>query len=275
MNSRIFETFLKLKKNNRKGFIPFITAGDPTIGMSLDIIKSLPKVGADLIEIGMPFSDPMADGKIIQASSLRALKEGITIEKILEMISKFRQENATTPIVLMGYFNPIYNFGIDKFLSYCKESGVDGLIIVDLPYEHDSELCIPARKSGLDFIRLIAPTTTDERMPLLLNQSSGFVYCISLSGITGSKEAQIKVVNDTIHRIRKSSDLPIAVGFGIKTPQQASEMLLSADATVIGSIIVEKINEIYSSDKEDNKKLKLINDFINTFSNEIHKQVRN
>ena len=257
MFSRISETFQKLKKNNMKGFIPFVTAGDPTLEISLDIIKLLPKAGADLIEIGIPFSDPMADGKIIQASSLRALKEGITVKKIFEMISNFRQEDSKTPIVLMGYFNPIYNFGIERFLSSCKQSGVDGLIIVDLPYEHDIELCTPARKNGIDFIRLVAPTTTNERMPLLLSQSSGFVYCISVSGITGSKEAEIQIVNNTINRIRKSSNLPVAVGFGIKTPKQAEKMLLGAEATVIGSIIVEKINEIYSSDKEYKKKINI------------------
>lgn len=271
MSSRISETFRELNYKNTKGFIPFITAGDPTISISLDIIRLLPKAGADLIEIGMPFSDPMADGKIIQASSLRALKQGITINKILEMITIFRKENIKTPVVLMGYFNPIYNFGIDKFLSECKESGVDGLIIVDLPYEHDNELCIPAKKKGIDFIRLVAPTTTNERMPLLLNQSSGFVYCISLSGITGSKQADIEVINRTITRIKKSTNLPIAIGFGIKTPEQAGKISLSAEATVIGSIIVEKINEIYTSRIADNVKLSIINDFINKFSKEIHK----
>ena len=271
MSSRILKTFLELRNKKTKGFIPFITAGDPSITTSLEIIRTLPKAGADLIEVGMPFSDPMADGKIIQASSLRALEQGITLKKILEIISIFRKDNNVTPIVLMGYYNPIYNFGVDKFLNLCKESGVDGLIIVDLPFEHDDELCLPAKKAGIDFIRLIAPTTNEERIPYLLDQSSGFVYCISLSGITGSKEAKTKIVNETIDRIKKFSELPIAVGFGIKTPKQAGEMSLKADATVIGSIIIEKINEIYSSKMNDETQLNQVYDFINLFSKEIHK----
>ena len=167
--------------------------------------------------------------------------------------------------------DPISNFGVDKFLNLCKESGVDGLIIVDLPFEHDDELCLPAKKAGIDFIRLIAPTTNEERIPYLLDQSSGFVYCISLSGITGSKEAKTKIVNETIDRIKKFSELPIAVGFGIKTPKQAGEMALKADATVIGSIIIEKINEIYSSKMNNETQLNQVYDFIDLFSKEIHK----
>ena len=271
MSSRISKAFLELRNKKTKGFIPFITAGDPSISLSLEIIKSLPKAGADLIEIGMPFSDPMADGKIIQASSLRALNQGITIKKILEMISIFRENDDVTPIILMGYFNPIYNFGVDKFLNLCKKNGVDGLIVVDLPFEHDHELCIPAKQSGIDFIRLVAPTTNEKRIPYLLEQSSGFVYCISLSGITGSQEAKTKIVTDTINRIKKFSELPIAVGFGIKTPKQAGEMSLKADATVIGSIIVEKINEICSLNINNGIKLNQIYSFINLFSEEIHK----
>tara|TARA_B100001559_G_scaffold192924_1_gene161371 strand:- start:234 stop:1061 length:828 start_codon:yes stop_codon:yes gene_type:complete len=270
MNSRIFKTFQKLKINKEKGFIPFITAGDPDLNFSLEILKSLPNAGADLIEIGMPFSDPMADGETIQASSLRALSKGITVEKILQMISKFRKINYNTPIILMGYFNPIYNYGVNKFLSKCQEIGIDGLIIVDLPYEHDNEVCIPAKSFNIDFIRLIAPTTTTDRIPLLLNQSSGFVYCISLSGITGSKIAKEHIVQDTIERIKKVSNLPIAVGFGIKTPEQARTISVISDATVIGSALIKKINETHLKKLNNEEKLAEIITEVNFFSNAIH-----
>ena len=221
MTTRIDARFAELKKQDRAAFITFLMAGDPDPATSLAIIKALPKAGADIIEIGMPFTDPMADGPAIQAAGLRALKAGMTLKKTLAMVREFRAGDATTPLVLMGYYNPIYIYGVDKFLADAKSAGVDGLIIVDLPPEEDTELCLPAMKAGLNFIRLATPTTDDKRLPAVLANTSGFVYYVSITGITGSASADTAVVGEAVARIKRHTQLPVCVGFGIRTPEAA------------------------------------------------------
>ena len=270
MNKRINSLFSKLKISKTSAFIPFVTAGDPNLDISYEIIKSLVESGADIIEIGMPFSDPMADGKVIQASSLRALKSGVTLLNTIELIKKFRKINEYTPIVLMGYYNPIYIYGVEKFLDDAKSAGIDGLIIVDLPPEHDDELCLHAIAKDIDFIRLVAPTTDEKRIKQILNNTNGFVYCISIAGITGTKEAQIKTITQTVQRIKKCTNLPVAVGFGIKTPEQAKIISKLADATVVGSAIVEKINFEFEESKLDLKATNNIKKFVGSFAECIH-----
>src|SRR5437660_3947071 len=218
MTTRIDARFAELRREGRAALVTFLMAGDTDPKTSLDIIKALPKAGADIIEIGMPFTDPMADGPSIQAAGLRALKGGMTLKKTLEMVRGFRKDNDTTPLVLMGYYNPIYIYGVDKFLVDAKTAGVDGLIIVDLPPEEDTELCVPALKAGLNFIRLATPTTDDKRLPAVLANTSGFVYYVSITGITGSGAADSKAVGDAVARIQRHTDLPVCVGFGIRTP---------------------------------------------------------
>ena len=239
--TRIDETFRKLKKEGRAGFVAFITAGDPDLETSIKILKGLPDAGADIIELGMPFSDPMADGPAIQASSLRALNSGQTMTKTLGMVADFRVSNSTTPIILMGYYNPIYSYGVEKFLSDAKKAGVDGLIIVDLPPEEESELCLPALNVGINFIYLTAPTSSDERLPAVLCHASGFIYYVSITGITGTKKAAVGDIEKSIARIRAGSDLPIAVGFGISTPQDVADVARVADGVVVGSALVKTI----------------------------------
>ena len=221
MTTRIDARFAELKKQDRAAFITFLMAGDPDPATSLAIIKALPKAGADIIEIGMPFTDPMADGPAIQAAGLRALKAGMTLKKTLAMVREFRAGDATTPLVLMGYYNPIYIYGVDKFLADAKSAGVDGLIIVDLPPEEDTELCLPAMRAGLNFIRLATPTTDDKRLPAVLANTSGFVYYVSITGITGSASADTAVVGEAVARIKRHTQLPVCVGFGIRTPEAA------------------------------------------------------
>lgn len=242
-NNRIEKTFNELQSKKEKGLITFVTAGDPDYDTSLKIIKKLPKVGADFIEIGMPFTDPMADGVAIQASYLRALKSGQTLAKTLSMVKEFRKIDKKTPIILMGYFNPIYNYGIDNFVLNSKKAGVDGLIVVDLPPEADKELCKPALKNNIDFIRLATPITDAKRLKILLKNSSGFLYYISVLGITGTKKPNLKSIRLAIEKIRKNTTIPIAVGFGIRTPEQAAKIVNYSDAVVVGSAIVEKIGE--------------------------------
>jgi len=239
--TRIDETFRNLKAQGRAGFVAFITAGDPDLETSIQILKGLPQAGADIIELGMPFSDPMADGPAIQASSLRALNAGQTMIKTLGMVADFRVSNSTTPIVLMGYYNPIYSYGVEKFLNDAKKAGVDGLIIVDLPPEEEAELCLPALNVGINFIYLTAPTTTDERLPAVLRHASGFVYYVSITGITGTKKAAIGDIEKSLARIRAQSGLPIAVGFGISTPQDVADVAGVADGVVVGSALVKTI----------------------------------
>ena len=252
--NRIEKTFNELQSKKEKGLITFVTAGDPDYDTSLKIIKKLPKAGADFIEIGMPFTDPMADGVAIQASYLRALKSGQTLAKTLSMVKEFRKIDKKTPIILMGYFNPIYNYGIDNFVLNSKKAGVDGLIVVDLPPEADKELCKPALKNNIDFIRLATPITDAKRLKILLKNSSGFLYYISVLGITGTKKPNLKSIRLAIEKIRKNTTIPIAVGFGIRTPEQAAKIVNYSDAVVVGSAIVEKIEEAVLLSKNYKKK---------------------
>ena len=244
--NRISNLFQNLKKHKRSGLGIFITAGDPNIKISQCILNELPKNGADFIELGMPFSDPMADGPVIQASSLRALNAGMNLSKILSMVKNFRKINNYTPIILMGYFNPIFNFGAEKFVRESKNAGVDGFIIVDLPPEEDKEFFDPVSKSGLDFIRLITPTTDAKRLKIVLKKSSGFLYYVTITGTTGTKKAPIKDIKSSLSLIKEFSDLPVAVGFGITTKKQISEISEIADAAVVGSLFVKFIENSYS-----------------------------
>ncbi len=221
MTTRIDARFAELQKQGRSAFVTFLMAGDPDPATSLEIIKAMPKAGADIIEIGMPFTDPMADGPSIQAAGLRALKAGMTLRKTLAMVREFRKDDDATPLVLMGYYNPIYIYGVDKFLVDAKSAGVDGLIIVDLPPEEDAELCLPAMQAGLNFIRLATPTTDDKRLPAVLANTSGFVYYVSITGITGAAGADTAVVGEAVARIKRHTRLPVCVGFGIRTPEAA------------------------------------------------------
>ena len=241
MSTRIDARFAELKKQGRSAFITFLMAGDPDPVTSLDIIRALPKAGADIIEIGMPFTDPMADGPAIQAAGLRALKAGMTLKKTLAMVRAFREHDDATPLVLMGYYNPIYIYGVDKFLVDAKSAGVDGLIIVDLPPEEDSELCLPAMKAGLNFIRLATPTTDDKRLPAVLANTSGFVYYVSITGITGSASADTVQVGEAVARIKRHTRLPVCVGFGIRTPEAARGIAQSADGAVVGTALVDTL----------------------------------
>lgn len=239
--TRIDKRFAALKAEGRAGLVTFLTAGDPDPETAWRILSGLPKAGADLIEIGMPFSDPMADGPAIQRSSQRALKAGQTLKGTLDIVRRFRETDAETPIVLMGYYNPIYIRGVDKFLNEAKAVGVDGLIVVDLPPEEEGELCLPAIAQGLNFIYLTAPTTDDARLPRVLKHASGFVYYVSITGITGTKTVVAAEVAKAMARIRKHTALPLAVGFGIRTPEQAAEIARVADAAVVGSALVQTI----------------------------------
>jgi tryptophan synthase alpha chain len=241
--SRIAGRFAELKKAGRKAFVPFISAGDPDFETSLAILEKLPGAGADLIELGMPFSDPMADGPAVQASSLRALKSGANMGRTLELVKKFRKTDGKTPIVLMGYFNPIHAYGTARFTRDAAAAGADGLIVVDLPPEEDDVLRLPAQAQGLDIIRLATPTSDAARLGVILNGASGFLYYVSITGVTGTKNFDASQVSAAVSRIRKATALPLAVGFGVKTPEQASEIAGIADAVVVGSAIVSHIAE--------------------------------
>lgn len=248
MTTRIDTRFAELKKEGRAAFVTFMMCGDPDLATSLEIIKALPKAGADIIEIGMPFTDPMADGPAIQAAGLRALKAGTTLKKTLGVVRDFRKDDATTPIVLMGYYNPIYIYGVDKFLTDAKSAGVDGLIIVDLPPEEDTELCIPAMKAGLNFIRLATPTTDDKRLPAVLANTSGFVYYVSITGITGSASADTAQVSSAVARIKRHTQLPVCVGFGIRTPEAAAGIAQAANGAVVGSALIDALRATLDSE---------------------------
>jgi tryptophan synthase alpha chain len=239
--TRIDRRFAALKEEGRPALVTFVTAGDPDHDTSLAIIKALPKAGADVIELGMPFSDPMADGPAIQASGLRALRAGQTLKKTLGMVRSFRTTDADTPIVLMGYYNPIYSYGNERFLADAGEAGVDGLIVVDLPPEEDDELCIPALRSGLNFIRLATPTTDDRRLPAVLANTSGFVYYVSILGITGTAAPDATKVVEAVTRIKRHTILPVAVGFGVRTAAQARAIGRVADGVVVGSALVDAV----------------------------------
>lgn len=239
--SRIGRRFAALRDSGRAGMVTFITAGDPDHETSYEILRGLPAAGADLIELGMPFSDPMADGPSIQAAGLQALKNGASQQRTLELVRRFRTGDTDTPIILMGYYNPIYRYGVARFISDALAAGVDGLIVVDLPPEEDSELCLPALKAGLNFIRLATPTTDDARLPAVLNNTSGFVYYVSITGITGAASADATLVSEAVMRIRRHTSLPVAVGFGIKTAAQVAEAARIADAVVVGTAIVDRV----------------------------------
>ncbi len=241
MTTRIDTRFAELKKAGRSAFVTFVMAGDPDPATSLELIKALPKAGADVIELGMPFTDPMADGPSIQAAGLRALKAGMTLKKTLELVRGFRKDDDATPIVLMGYYNPIYIYGVDKFLADAKTAGVDGLIIVDLPPEEDDELCLPAMKAGLNFIRLATPTTDDKRLPAVLANTSGFVYYVAITGITGAAAADATAVSEAVARIKRHTKLPVCVGFGIRTPENARAIASHANGAVVGTALVDAL----------------------------------
>jgi len=265
--TKIKSKFEDLKNNKKKGLITFITTGNPDYDTSLEILKKLPDAGANIIEIGMPFTDPMADGPGIQASYLRALEAGQTLKKTIQLVKDFREFNSKIPIVLMGYYNPIYKYGVELFIKDIKEIGVDGLIVVDLPPEADRELCIPANESSIDFIRLATPTSSEDRLPKIVNNASGFLYYVSVAGITGSKVPEIYSIESKVKTIRNFTNIPIAVGFGIKTPEQAVNIAKIADAVVVGSAIIDNINESYQKDKNN---IKLIansaRDFVQSLS---------
>jgi tryptophan synthase alpha chain len=243
MTTRIDTRFAALKKEGRAGLVTFLMAGDPDLGTSLAIMKSLPKAGADVIEIGMPFTDPMADGPAIQAAGVRALAGGQTMKKTLQLVRDFRAGDNDTPIVLMGYYNPIYIYGVAKFLTDAKAAGVDGLIVVDLPPEEDDELCIPALKAALNFIRLATPTTDDKRLPAVLNNTSGFVYYVSITGITGAATPDAAKVETAVARIKRHTKLPVAVGFGVKDAASARAIAQGADGVAVGSALVDALRK--------------------------------
>jgi tryptophan synthase alpha chain len=239
--NRIDARFGELKRAGRAGLITFLTAGDPDPKTSIAIVKALPAAGADLIELGMPFSDPMADGPAIQASSLRALASGGSMKVTLALVREFRAGDTTTPIVLMGYYNPIYQYGVDRFLADAGAAGVDGLIVVDLPPEEDEELCLPAKKAGIHFVRLATPTTDDKRLPAVLRNTAGFVYYVSIAGITGTRSAADADVSKAVARLKRHSALPVAVGFGIRSAAQAAAVAKVADGAVVGSALVDRV----------------------------------
>ena len=239
--TRLEEKFAALAAAREKAFVAFITAGDPDVETATKILHGLPAAGADIIELGMPFTDPMADGPSIQLASQRALAAGQTLTGTLDMVRAFRENDDTTPLVLMGYYNPIYYYGAEKFVADAKSAGVDGLIVVDLPPEEDEELCLPAMAGGLNFIRLATPTTDDERLPQVLNNTSGFVYYVSITGITGAAAPQKQAVSDNVARIKRHTDLPVCIGFGIRSPEQAAEMSTIGDGAVVGSALVDVI----------------------------------
>jgi len=248
VSPRIEARFAALAREGRAGLVTYLTCGDPDAATFARLLAGLPEAGADLVEVGMPFSDPMADGPAIQAASLRALKSGMTLARTLETVAAFRARDDKTPIVLMGYYNPIYRYGVARFLAAARKAGVDGLIIVDLPPEHDDELCLPALAAGVDFIRLATPTTDDARLPVVLQHTAGFIYYVSIAGITGTKSAALERIVTAVARLKRHSPLPVAVGFGIRTPAQAAAVARVADAAVVGSALVECVAAALDAD---------------------------
>jgi len=264
MTSRIEKRFAALKQQGRAALVTFVTAGDPDAETSLAIVKALPAAGADVIEFGMPFTDPMADGPAVQAAGLRALHAGQTMVKTLALVRNFREDDDDTPIVLMGYYNPIYIYGVEKFLADAKSAGVDGLIIVDLPPEEDEELCLPALKAGFNFIRLATPTTDDKRLPTVLKNTSGFVYYVSITGITGAATPDPAKVRQAVARIKRHTTLPVAVGFGVKTAEDARAIAEGADGVVVGSVLVEAVRKsLDEPGKSTAATVKAVTDLVN------------
>ncbi|MBR2515524.1 MAG: tryptophan synthase subunit alpha [Halomonas sp.] len=247
--SRLETCFTALQQHNRPALVSYLTAGDPDAETSRRLLHGLPEAGVDIIELGMPFSDPMADGPAIQKAALRALENGQTQAKTLEMVRQFREENSTTPIVLMGYYNPIYCYGVERFLTDAASAGVDGLIVVDLPPEHDEELCQPAAKHGIDFIRLATPTTDAKRLPKVLGNASGFIYYVSVAGVTGGSAPTPERLESAVGQLREHTELPIAVGFGIRTAEQAATIGRFSDAVVVGSALVDCIEHATTPDE--------------------------
>ncbi|MEQ6201548.1 tryptophan synthase subunit alpha [Sulfitobacter sp. HNIBRBA2951] len=239
--TRIDAKFAQLKAEGKKAFVSYVMAGDPDFERSLDVVRGLPSAGVDIIELGLPFTDPMADGPTIQLAGQRALDGGMTLNRTLELATEFRKDDDTTPIVLMGYYNPIYSMGVDAFLSAAKAAGIDGLIVVDLPPEEDEELCEPAQAAGLNFIRLATPTTDDKRLKAVAQNTSGFVYYVSITGITGAAEAEATDVSPAVARIQAATGLPVVVGFGVNTPEKSRAIAEVADGVVVGSAIVSQI----------------------------------
>jgi tryptophan synthase alpha chain len=264
MTTRIDRRFAELKNEGRAGLVTFTMAGDPDYDTSLALTKALPRAGADVIELGMPFTDPMADGPAIQAAGLRALRAGARMTKTLALVREFRKGDDATPLVLMGYYNPIYIYGVDRFLADAKAAGVDGLIVVDLPPEEDDELCVPALKAGLNFIRLATPTTDDKRLPTVLNNTSGFVYYVSITGITGAAAPDAAKVSDAVARIKRHTRLPVAVGFGVKTAEHARAIAAGgADAVVVGSALVEAVRASLDADnKATSRTVRAVTDLV-------------
>src|SRR5688572_29421490 len=262
MTSRIEKRFADLKASNRPALVTFVMAGDPDLATGQAIMEALPQAGSDIIEFGMPFSDPMADGVAIQLGGQRALAAGMTLRGVLGMVEDFRRKDETTPIVLMGYYNPIYSFGVDRFLAAARDAGVDGLIIVDLPPEEDDELCIPALKAGLNFIRLTTPTTDDKRLPAVLRNTSGFVYYVSMTGITGAAIKSRAAVGEAVARIKSHTDLPVAVGFGIKTAEDAAEIGKHADGIVVGTVLVEAVAKTLVDGKATDRTVGAVRDLV-------------
>ena len=266
-SARLQKLFDNLQQSERGGLGIFVTAGDPDRQTSLAILKGLPAAGADMIELGMPFSDPMADGPSIQAASLRALNNGASLASTLEILTAFRADDQVTPVVLMGYYNPIYSYGVDAFLSAAIDAGADGLIIVDLPPEEDNELCIPALDRGLPFVRLATPTTNDQRLPAVLKNTSGFVYYVSITGITGTAAVPRDLAAAAVKRLKKHTDLPVAVGFGIKTAEDVAAITSVADAAIVGSAVVEQIRDsLDSSGQATNATVENVLSFVATLA---------
>jgi len=267
MTTRIDRRFAELSKDGRAALVTFTMAGDPDYATSLAITKALPAAGADLLELGMPFTDPMADGPAIQAAGLRALKAGQDMVKTLALVREFRKSDEATPIVLMGYYNPIYIYGVDRFLADAKTAGVDGLIVVDLPPEEDDELCLPALRAGLNFIRLATPTTDDKRLPAVLANTSGFVYYVSVTGITGMAAPDNSKVAEAVMRIKRHTKLPVAVGFGVRVAEQAAAIARNADGVVVGSALVEMVRTSLDQDgKATARTVKAVTDLVAALS---------
>jgi tryptophan synthase alpha chain len=263
MTTRIEKRFAALKAEGRAGLVTFVMSGDPDADTSLAIVKALPEAGSDAIELGMPFTDPMADGPSIQAAGLRALNAGQTLRKTLQLVRDFRNGDDATPIVLMGYYNPIYIYGVDEFLADARAAGVDGLIIVDLPPEEDEELCLPALKAGLNFVRLATPTTDDKRLPAVLANTSGFVYYVALTGITGAAIPDTDKVKAAVARIKRHTRLPVAVGFGIKTAANARAIAEGADAAVVGTALVDALkNSLDANNKATPRTVAAVADLV-------------
>ena len=252
MNDRIEKRFSQRKAEGRAALVTFVMGGDPDPALSLDILRALPKAGADVIEVGMPFSDPMADGPAIQAAGLRALHAGMSLKGVLKLVTEFRRDDADTPVILMGYYNPIYIYGVDKFLADARAAGVDGMIVVDLPPEEDAELCVPALKAGLSFVRLATPTTDDARLPAVLANTSGFVYYVSINGITGAARPDYSQVAAAVIRLKGHTNLPIAVGFGVKDAASAAEIAAHADGVVVGSALIDALARTLDAENHGN-----------------------